>query len=225
MTKQECTNQSIGVKLHAFELGLLDQQDRRQVEQHLLECDYCFSLAQKHADHMKVLSSSSKVHEELISGVAEEESVSDSELNGAYGGNKYFRLAWAAAAVLVTALAATYLFGPSGDNKQTSVQTIQFSALRSAQNTEILLSEAGKAVLEFPLESISEEQIITVSIRPVFENGTHKQDVPWTELNSFGAVELDIAEFEPGLYNFVVKHTIGDSIVQSETFTFSVRKP
>lgn len=225
MTNQECTNSSIGVKLHAFELGLLDQPERREFEQHLLACDYCFALAQAHADHMKVLSSSRKVHEELIGDLAKGEDGAEKKANIVSGGKKSFLLVWAAAAVLVLAVATTFLLVPSDDNQQASVQTIRFSVLRSATNAEILTSEDGKVRFEFPVESGRQDGVTSVSISAVFENGYNSQDIPWTMVDGYGVAELEKADFKPGLYNFVVEQAVGDTIVRSDTFTFSVREP
>ncbi|MEW5923662.1 MAG: tetratricopeptide repeat protein, partial [Candidatus Zixiibacteriota bacterium] len=52
----ECTDKKVGVMLHHCELGLLEEQERLMFEQHLLECDFCFSelqAMQAAADLMK----------------------------------------------------------------------------------------------------------------------------------------------------------------------------
>ncbi len=43
----ECTNQHYKKLLHAYELGMLDENERRLFEIHLLECEYCLEMAQK----------------------------------------------------------------------------------------------------------------------------------------------------------------------------------
>jgi tetratricopeptide (TPR) repeat protein/TolB-like protein len=42
-----CTDRRIGDKLHAFELGQLPDEERREVMAHLCECEYCFERARK----------------------------------------------------------------------------------------------------------------------------------------------------------------------------------
>jgi len=37
-----CTDQDIGKLLGSYELGLLSDEEKRQFENHLLECEYCF---------------------------------------------------------------------------------------------------------------------------------------------------------------------------------------
>lgn len=45
----ECIDHSIGDMMHAYELGILSDQDRARFEMHLMECDYCFHRAQSFA--------------------------------------------------------------------------------------------------------------------------------------------------------------------------------
>ena len=42
----ECKDKRIGELLYAFELDQLDDEQRRQFEQHLFNCDHCFERAQ-----------------------------------------------------------------------------------------------------------------------------------------------------------------------------------
>ncbi|HOP05699.1 MAG TPA: tetratricopeptide repeat protein [candidate division Zixibacteria bacterium] len=51
----ECNNKEIGALLHAYELGLLNDDDARRVETHLLECPYCARQSLEMAETSRLL--------------------------------------------------------------------------------------------------------------------------------------------------------------------------
>jgi tetratricopeptide (TPR) repeat protein len=51
----ECTNKKLAGMLHAYELGLLSDDDRVQFEQHLIECDRCFAEATRLSEAARLL--------------------------------------------------------------------------------------------------------------------------------------------------------------------------
>ena len=51
----ECNDKGIGRLLHAYELGLLSDQDRARVEEHLIVCDICFEEVCRNAEAARLL--------------------------------------------------------------------------------------------------------------------------------------------------------------------------
>ncbi len=51
----DCTDRRFEEMLHAYELGMLSEDDQRQFEVHLIECPHCFEAAQKGKDLAKLL--------------------------------------------------------------------------------------------------------------------------------------------------------------------------
>ncbi|PWB68100.1 hypothetical protein C3F09_12340 [candidate division GN15 bacterium] len=51
----ECSRKDLAELIHAYELGLLSDEKRAEVEMHLLECDDCFGSAQKTAEASRLL--------------------------------------------------------------------------------------------------------------------------------------------------------------------------
>jgi tetratricopeptide (TPR) repeat protein/TolB-like protein len=51
----QCTDQRFRQMLHAYELGMLNDDDRRQVELHLLDCPDCFNYIQSRQDSASLL--------------------------------------------------------------------------------------------------------------------------------------------------------------------------
>jgi len=52
-----CTDNNIGLMLHAYELNLLSESDKDIFESHLLECEYCYQQIKQFAPLGIVLSS------------------------------------------------------------------------------------------------------------------------------------------------------------------------
>lgn len=55
---QRCADESVGRLLHAYEIGILDEQECEQFEVHLLECEYCSNLLDGFERHCSLLMSS-----------------------------------------------------------------------------------------------------------------------------------------------------------------------
>ncbi|MCX6835019.1 MAG: tetratricopeptide repeat protein [candidate division Zixibacteria bacterium] len=51
----ECVRKEIAKLLHAYELGLLSDEDRARVEQHTLECDSCFQEIEQNAEAARLM--------------------------------------------------------------------------------------------------------------------------------------------------------------------------
>jgi tetratricopeptide (TPR) repeat protein/TolB-like protein len=51
----ECNRKEITQLLHAYELGLLSDEDRARVEQHIIECDHCFQEIERNAEAIRLI--------------------------------------------------------------------------------------------------------------------------------------------------------------------------
>ena len=65
MTTGKCTDDSVGVLLHAYELGLLSPEDRDRFEIHLMSCDYCYGELKQFAPRGIMLGGSPDVKQAL----------------------------------------------------------------------------------------------------------------------------------------------------------------
>ncbi|MFH2035877.1 MAG: tetratricopeptide repeat protein [Candidatus Zixiibacteriota bacterium] len=61
-----CCDKNIGIKLHHYELGLLEDHERLEFEQHIIDCDYCFEQLTKFQNFSHLMKSDPSVRE-LIS--------------------------------------------------------------------------------------------------------------------------------------------------------------
>ncbi len=72
----ECTRKDLAELLHAYELGLLPEDKRTEVELHLLECEHCFHTAEKTLEASRLLKFHSATRQEVRSLKPEPSAVS-----------------------------------------------------------------------------------------------------------------------------------------------------
>jgi anti-sigma factor RsiW len=60
-----CNDERIGKKLYAYELGHLPDNESREVEVHLFECDYCYQRSLKFQDSARMIRADDEVREEI----------------------------------------------------------------------------------------------------------------------------------------------------------------
>jgi tetratricopeptide (TPR) repeat protein len=60
-----CTNKEIAQLLHGYELGLLSEDERRQVEQHIIECEHCFNELQATEEASRLMKFDSETRDQL----------------------------------------------------------------------------------------------------------------------------------------------------------------
>lgn len=59
----ECSNKELGSFLHAYELGILSDEDRNRFEIHVLECDYCYERLTGFEERATILRQSRSIRE------------------------------------------------------------------------------------------------------------------------------------------------------------------
>ena len=96
-----CTNPGMRERLSAYELAMLSDEERQELELHLYECDACYRDLEQFADWIDFLKYSRQVRESVLADDARQEPESKS--------SSLTRLLIAVAAVLVLAVPA-YLF-------------------------------------------------------------------------------------------------------------------
>jgi tetratricopeptide (TPR) repeat protein len=66
-----CSDKHFEKMLYAYELGMLSDEDRREVELHQLECDHCFHRAKEFREAARLLSHDEVIHESIHTMAAE----------------------------------------------------------------------------------------------------------------------------------------------------------
>ena len=60
-----CMDENLGNMLHAYELGMLSDQDKDALESHLLDCQHCFDQLKEFAPRGTILSASPQIRQLL----------------------------------------------------------------------------------------------------------------------------------------------------------------
>lgn len=98
-----CSDNRYEKMLHAYELGMLSDEDRAAVEMHHLECDYCFEKAGKFNESARLIQCDSAVRETIhqIAEADKSDQTDDGSLDKKSSWPIWLRTSIAAAAVLI----------------------------------------------------------------------------------------------------------------------------
>ncbi len=157
----QCTDKRIGDKLHAFELGQLSDDERREVMAHLCECEYCFERAGKFLEAARLLRGDDDVAGAIAQMAGKQlEAGGPIEKTERRRWPKITRLALAAAAVLVILLLKPW--------------DIEFHVTKEAMAYENLLAimyfddmtheggRQGEIVSDLLINDLAESKFVTV---------------------------------------------------------------
>lgn len=156
-----CTNRRIGDMLHAFELGQLPDEERREVMAHLCECEYCFERARKFLTAAQLLRGDSDIAGAIAQIAGEQPEVGiPTEERARRRWPKVMRLALAAAAAAVILLLKPW--------------DIEFHVTKEAMAYENLLAimyfddmtheggRQGEIVSDLLINDLAESKFVTV---------------------------------------------------------------
>ncbi len=68
MSRENCINPKIGSLLHAYELGILSEENVERFETHMLKCSHCFNEVKDFEPEAELLTSSDDVVDEISRG-------------------------------------------------------------------------------------------------------------------------------------------------------------
>jgi len=217
----QCTNRDIGELLHAYELGILDDQDQRKFETHLMTCNHCFEEANELMPAVMLLNRASEVRDvarEAVKLVREDENSRKSIFDWLFS-MPLVRYAAAAAILIAVAVPVMrYSLLPSSPD-----QEIFLSPVRSSDNVIVNLETGGEVAFNFVMTGTSEKSECEVSIYS--RNGdTVFSDDSFVGFDEEGqaAVQLDASVFTTGIYVLSISgcSTSKDSVRQ---YYFMVR--
>jgi anti-sigma factor RsiW len=191
--------------LHAYELGILEEDDQREFEAHLLVCDQCFERVQAFLPTAALLR-----HAPEVEAIARE-AVRQGE-TGKQSSRSFFRSIISIPAVRYAAMAAILLavavplvrynvFDAAPE------QQIFLSPVRSSEDAVIDLSVGGRVAITFVMPGASEATVCAVTV--VSQAGdTLFSDQSLSGFNTTGQVmvELETSAFSPGVYVLSAEH-------------------
>lgn len=96
-----CTDKRFADMLYAYELGLLGEEETRELEIHLLECDDCFARASQLDPAMRLIRESERIREEILKDEAAESPGEPAKSKAPGGWRRVIPIGLAAAALFI----------------------------------------------------------------------------------------------------------------------------
>jgi len=199
--------------LHAYELGILSDEERKEFETHYLECDYCFESVKELQQVAWLLRKDPAVFEAahaIVKGSPARPNLL-TFLESLWATARQYALAKpiAVAALLIVLAIPTYILLTG----QEEYQVIELLAVRGETHEVISLDKGGKVEIDFVFGDAKRSVPYGISI---ISYGGEKvySDFDYSEFdqNGMGRLILPVAEFSAGYYKLVITDLAGKSL-------------
>jgi hypothetical protein len=220
-----CTEPRFQQMIHAFEVGLLTEEDRKAFELHLLDCDAC-------SDEVRSFlrfSGPIRHDPDLRPDEKEVESIMSTGRDGRPAATRKdaksrswtVRLLTIAAALVVLAVPTYWV---TKDADEGVLQKINFGPMRGSSGGIVDLQSGGRVEFSFVLDDASAETIgrVTVLSRSgdvLFVDSSYADFDP----SGGGRITLPISGFEEGFYQLIVEDPSGSLAIPKRIYNFRVR--
>ena len=181
-----CTDPKFEQIIHGYELGVLSQEEVREFEMHVLDCEYCF-------EHVREMLPTSI----LLRHDADVQAVWPSSDGKKF---KYSKLLLIAALV-VLAVVPIYRFGIIDEVPSGTVQQINFLPMRANGNNHVEIGLGGIVEIRFNIEGATRASTYRVNIRSSFEDTVFSAN-EYSDFTDFGAalISLPVSLLSEGAY-------------------------
>jgi hypothetical protein len=219
----ECTNHSVGIMLHGYELKALTEAEMDLFESHLLECDRCFQELQAFELQSNLLLRDSRIKQQA-SQVASVEAEMQSRWV------MFWRLLWPRVpfvfkpaviyVVLLVSIISTY------NILKTPISIVaesQFFSPTRAPHELLFHKHAKKAILsfDFALAEPGKSYPLIIKFQDstiVFEDAAFQASAS----DSIGMLSLPSADMKVGSYHVTISHLLPDSSITDLEFYFRI---
>ena len=183
----ECTNKTLGQKLHAYELGLLSEQEALEVELHILECPECMDSAARFIDTVRLLR-----HHPQVGELSRRQASS--------GGLHIVRFLAIAALLLVVATPVYYLWYKQNPDAS-HVQRLYLTPIRANDARTVFLDSSGSVEIDFLIADSLHQGAYEIRI-DARKGHTVFVDSVFTSYDSSGSghISLPTKVFDRGFY-------------------------
>ena len=212
----KCNNRNLSELLHAYELGMLSENERREFEEHLLSCDECSRRAVDFEVSVKLL----RRDNDIAQAVTRASETDSAEKPGKGKTAKIWRYLIAAVLVTVVGVPVVKYFTPH-DNVSLIAQSIDLNPLRSEADNVIDLTLPGDIEIRFVVEGATPSDIFGVKIamignEPVWASKTFSD----FNVAGQGLIVIPVELLEKGYYSIEVFRSDVDSSVAIVQYLF-----
>ncbi|UCC45741.1 MAG: zf-HC2 domain-containing protein [Candidatus Zixiibacteriota bacterium] len=223
----ECNDLQYKDMLHAFELGLLTEEDRQQFEMHLLECEYCFSQVEDFLPASKMMRhdpdvrpGDDEMRDLLAADASREEDVTS--VSGKTW-SRYSRFLALAAMLIVVGVPSYWLLFRETAAPPT-VQVISLTPVRGGTPAVLYLEDGGIAEIRFTVEGV--EMGADIKVRIIVRSGDVVYEADYDEVadvSGNGVISLPMTDFEPGFYKLIFLQPSDTTLAPLREYNFRVR--
>ena len=203
-----CTNPKYEAMLHAFELGMLPEEDRDELQVHLLECDHCFEKASKMQQAAALLRDDPDVRIE-IDQLSKKKLLFEwigSKARGFFApqNSRYILLKpLFLLCIILIILYPVYRFGFHGSSPY--IQTINLLPMRGGGENTIFLEKGGDAVINFVCENAKPGTAYIVQITaPDGDTLYLNRNFTGFSEAGMGSLKIPISKFSRGDYRLTI---------------------
>jgi hypothetical protein len=190
----DCTDKNLREKLFTYELAILSGEERRELEEHLYECDACYHDLDQFADWAEYLRDEKSVRDSVLSDADQVKKENRKPV--------ITRLLLTVAAVLVLTIPTYFLWLQPPDVDIT--QRINLVPTRALASGVIDLEYGGNAEIGFVAEGIRTGHTYLVTIASRDKNVVYQETYSEFNESGLGSLVVPVDTFEAGFYSLSV---------------------
>ncbi|MBD3234787.1 MAG: hypothetical protein GF315_13760 [candidate division Zixibacteria bacterium] len=228
MRMDKCYDQKIGKMLHAYEMGILSEEEAEQFEMHLMDCQYCYSQLESFDDGARLLSGDQDIRR-LLQKRSLEESDSKTRMQRIWNylwpqTPLVFKPAVAYFIILVLAIPVITGILSKGGNSIRPLQSITLVANRSSLDNSFSITEESSGLINFELPEAETGSEYKVVIKNERGNEVYRDDHcrPKDEFG-IGQLYIPLHKMRPGLYKLIVTSRDKESPANERIYNFTIQ--
>jgi hypothetical protein len=212
---EKCTDPAFEKLIHAYELGMLSDDDRAKLEMHMMECESCFQRASKLEEAAQLLKDDVDVKAKIEDIVKKKGAVQPARnrfLKWLWPDRPRFVLSKPLTAILLLAIIAlpVYKLAIEGNGDSGITQTLYLFPMRTDDPSVLRLKDGGDVEIKFVYDDAEPERSYTVSIASRDGKAIYSDDAfSGFSASGMGTIILPGSEFVPGHYLLTIIDTSG----------------
>ncbi len=213
-----CTDPELGAMLHAWELGMLSDEDRQRFEVHLLQCEACADEASQFTQVGILLR-----QDPDLKPSAGESSQSAARIGTGLKETRY-RVARSLliAAVLLIVAVPVYKWTLAPQERSPHVQQLKLVPLRSQGSHVVRRDLGGTVEIHFFVEGATPDHPYRIAVRSHLGKSVYKDDgFDDFSVSGAGLLVIDVHDLDTGLYTLTVTPSL-DSLNVLQEYDFRV---
>jgi hypothetical protein len=223
-----CVESAYESMLHAYELGLLDDEDRQRLEMHILDCEHCYHKARNLESAMELLTKDDSIRNSIL-GLQPQ--VDDAKITTSSSAHLIGAIAiqwkkYAIAAVIIIATTSAIMrFSAPGPAIIQVDQTIFLLSTRTDETPVLYRSIGGSATIQFVYEQAQPELnydvlLVSTSADTISVNSN------FSEFNrqGLGNISILVEQFSLGEYKLLLRQSDGSFGLTLRQYSFRIEQ-